>query len=154
MKPSANTSASQLATELYHSYLIHKEANLILDEGHIAQNILCSRYLKGNKLYDIAQSNKNYVVDLQTLAFTIIDMEFDWGGDLDFLAEVYINAIMKFENLGHLPSVEEMKKLRRLMEKAADNDFDEVEAAKLSIKQGFMHKRPDFDIILSGLFKE
>jgi len=105
-------------------------------------------------LHDLSESNKEYIIDLQTLAFSILNMEFDGGRDQDSLAEMYFETLDKLATLGHQPSVEERKGLEKIMKKAREKDFDEVEAAKISIKQGFMHKRKDFDIILNGLFED
>lgn len=149
-----NQSTHGLAVELYEKDIHFNESDPFLTDEQKSKKILSERYPFGNKLHDLAESNKEFITNLQTLAYTILNMEFEGGRDRDKLAEMYFETLSQLTSLGHQGSIIEMKNLSKIMEKARVKDFDEIEAAKISIIQGCLHNREDFDTILNGLFED
>jgi hypothetical protein len=153
-KDTAENSPRLLSNDIYHSYLAKKKADPMMEERGIAKIIFSERYSIDNKLYSLAESNKEHIVDLQTLIYAVLNMEFKDGRNLDTLAGMYYEALKALNNLGHLPAIQEFQSLQKIMRKASENDFDEVEAAKMAIKGGFMHRRDDFDSVVSEIFEK
>lgn len=150
----SNKDLITLATEIFHKDKYLKEAVSSLTDEQRSKLILSERYPKTHNLYELSESNKEFTTNLQTLAYTILNMEFEGGRDLDKLAEMYLETVKQLSILGHSGSIIEMKNLKKIMDKASKNNYDEIEAAKIFIKQGLLHNRENFEYVLSGLFED
>jgi hypothetical protein len=138
----------ELSRTLYNKF-IHQDAGLTERDKLTA--LLMDRYPEGAEFHDLANSNRAFLTDLQSLLSTIINMEFPNGRETEGLALQYYEGLDEFCKLGHVESKKEMKNLRKIMEKASENGLDEVDGLFISFKSGLLHKRDDFQTILSQL---
>jgi hypothetical protein len=130
-----------LAKEIFAIY--KRNYTPSLTEKEIARQILIDRYSK-TQYQELAQSNVDFVDDIQMLTYCILNMEFPGGRDQEKLAKMYLASLIALKNLGHIEAIEEFKKLETL---AKGRGIDEKAMMLISIKTGMIHKRSDLFII-------
>lgn len=141
---------TNLAVILFEEYVFLKKYYPSWNEEQIAKYILSSRYSEDDKLYHLVQENKEHITDLQSLAFAIINMEFEEGRDETKLPRMYHNVLKKLASLGHKPSKVEISNLDWLIKHVAKKGNDTDEAVRMSINYGFLHKRDDFKYLVES----
>lgn len=143
-----SASVRELSQILYHKF-ISQDTNISEKDKLMA--ILMERYPKGTEFHELADSNKEFLTDLQSLLSTIINMEFPNCRETKGLALHYYEGLDELCKLGHKESKKEMENLRKMMDKASENGLNEVDGLLISFKSRLLHKRDDFQTILNQI---
>jgi hypothetical protein len=140
-----------LTDEVYTAYR-NKITNTDKTESEILKTILLDRYRNNKMLFDLAVSNSEYLTDLQAVIHCILNMEFPNGKDPEQLADLSYIALRRLNSLGFQPARKDCENIDRLIENARIANYDVDAAVRYCLKTQ-MHKRPDFDKIMTDMFK-
>ena len=141
----------QMVDDIYSKYVSIK-SNSEFSDLEIIRNILLNRYKKNQSYLELAESNQDFLTDVQSLIYCITNIELPEGRDINELSDIHYISLKRLAKLGHQESKNEIENLDKLIAKAKSYNKIVRDEIRFSI-QSNMHKRENFDHILSKLYQ-